>query len=72
MIFPKDVEEVNLGQKIKMSYLLEKPLALLNGSKFIIREGIKTIAVGEITKILENAPMGDGINKAKVMFKQKR
>lgn len=53
MIFPEDVDRVGPGDRLKLSYKLEKPLPLLKGDPFIIREGINTIAVGEITHVHE-------------------
>ncbi len=49
--FPEDVEMVSPGDKLKISYKLEKPLPIEKGMNFILREGGKTVAVGEITNV---------------------
>ena len=62
MKFPEGTEIVSPGDRLKLSFKLEKPLPLEKGMKYIIREASKTIAVGEIIDIpkdtLEDMPIG--------------
>ena len=51
MTLPADVELVSPGDKLTINYKLEKPLPIEKGNRFILREGAKTVAVGEITNV---------------------
>ncbi|MCH8081529.1 MAG: elongation factor Tu [Proteobacteria bacterium] len=50
---PKDVEMVMPGDNTKFTVTLGAPIAMVDGLRFAIREGGRTVGSGVVTKILE-------------------
>ena len=50
---PDGVEMVMPGDNVELTVQLIVPVALEDGSKFAIREGVRTVGAGVITKIIE-------------------
>jgi elongation factor Tu len=41
------------GDNVKLEVELQKPIALVEGSRFAIREGGRTVGSGIVTKVLQ-------------------
>ncbi|MBM93299.1 MAG: elongation factor Tu [Legionellales bacterium] len=53
VILPEGVEMVMPGDNIKMTVNLISPIAMVEGLRFAIREGGRTVGAGVVTKIVE-------------------
>ena len=53
VILPEGVEMVMPGDNIKMSVKLIVPIAMVEGLRFAIREGGRTVGAGVVTKIID-------------------
>ena len=53
VILPEGVEMVMPGDNIKMTVHLIVPIAMVEGLRFAIREGGRTVGAGVVTKIVE-------------------
>ncbi|MDW7981656.1 MAG: elongation factor Tu, partial [Thermomicrobium sp.] len=49
---PAGVEMVMPGDNVRLRVVLDKPVALEEGSRFAIREGGRTVGAGVVTKIV--------------------
>jgi len=52
-VLPEGVEMVMPGDNIKMSVTLIAPIAMEEGLKFAIREGVRTVGAGVVAKIIK-------------------
>jgi elongation factor Tu len=50
---PEGVEMVMPGDNVRLRVVLDKPVALEEGSRFAIREGGRTVGAGVVTKIIK-------------------
>ena len=53
VILPEGVEMVMPGDNIELEGKLGKPIAMVEGLRFAIREGGRTVGSGVVTKIIE-------------------
>ncbi len=53
MALPEGIEMIMPGDHIEMEVKLITPIAMVEGLRFAIREGGRTIGAGSITKIIE-------------------
>ena len=52
---PEEIERAEPGMNIDIKYKLDKPLNIGPGAKFTIREGNKTIAIGDVASVQEES-----------------
>ena len=50
---PADVEMVMPGDNVNMEVGLLSPIAMVEGLRFAIREGSRTVGAGVVTKVIE-------------------
>lgn len=55
MTLPETVEMAMPGDDLSVHMKLNVPLPILEGQRFAIREGGRTVAAGVITKLLEDS-----------------
>ncbi len=54
LTLPEDVPEAIPGTKVHIIGKLDKPMPIAKGTKYIIREAGRTVAVGEMTSVTED------------------
>lgn len=59
LTLPEDVPEAMPGTKVTIRGHTDKPLPIEKGTKFVIREAGKTVAVGEMTSVSIEDPKDD-------------